>query len=639
MKTLKSFTIAALMLLAVTAEAADMGTSAGFDLDALMATVRSTYDLDREDAVVLLNDREVTLTGDHDLVTTVHTAVWINSSTAIHAYADLRIPWNMADSELDVEVLRTWRDDRWWPDSQKISETAVVPTLPYAVAHADDYTSLRETMLLHDGIELPCVVETRYTITRHGVPAASGTFVFPQRDPAVRSRLSVSVPDDAPWHAANLPGAPRPAVDTSAGAHTTVWNMETAGRLGLPVTSVPADFEPAVVYSTWESWQALGRAFNEEFDTAAHLEGALADSIAAVTTHLSDPVDQVNAVLDFVQDSTRNIRHQWRLWAGPRPAMRTWETGYGNGLDRVVLAAAALRSLAVTTNESGTTSLSADPIFLGYGTVAVAPEVPRIDDDWDLALDIGVLEAERLFWSHDGTLHGSAYTMDRPVFVPRIGQPVFMTRPGEENLVRADLELKPTEDGGWSWSGTLTAQGDFCPHGDIFTGESLDKAAGKLLGDVLPDADVDSSRPRTFTSLGVALVCDGSLAGPDESDDGAIRLTIGDPGDGVLNRLPHDIHLYESERSSPALLPAMGQEISVRIPLDGYSVAHLPSAVVVDNAAGRCTVSAKVSGGWLVYRRSVKLTGEGSWPDLRAVLLEAQEGRSRDIVLKTGGQS
>jgi len=216
---------------------------------------------------------------------------------------------------------------------------------------------------------------------------------------------------------------------------------------------------------------------------------------------------------------------------------------------------------------------------------------------------------------------------------------MFMTRPGVDNLVQVDLELRPTDDGGWSWSGTLAAQGGFCPHGEIFTGESLDKAAKKLLGEVLPDADIDSGRPRTFTSLGVNLVCEGALAGPDEDKDGALPFTIGDPGDGVLARLPGDIHLYQKDRTSAFQILPMAQEITVRISLMDMAAVRIPQAVAVENAAGRFAVSARVVDGRLIYRRAVSLTGAGSWPELRAVLLEARDDAHRRLVLKSGGDS
>ncbi len=639
MKTLKFVSLLALMLCAITAVAADMGTSGGFDLDALWAQAQRTYDTRSLDAVVLLEDREVTLEPSGDLATTVHRVVWINSSTAIHEYADLRVPWNSANSVLKVLTLRTWRDDRWWPDPQRISDTAVVETLPYAVDHADDYTAMRETMMLHDGIELPCILETRYTITRRGAPAAAGVFVLAQDDPAVQVQLTVTTPATSPWHATSLNGAPEPTVTTDGGLRRAVWRMESVAALGRPATSEPEAYEPAAAYSTWQDWKAVGQAFSASFDAAAHLGPVLADSVATRTAHLTDTVEIVKAVLDFVTESTRSIHSDSRLWDKPRSADRTWETGYGNAWDRMALAAGAIRSLAVVPNGSGAPSLAANPVFVSWGISPVAPSVPRIDPGWHLVLNIMVGDGEFLEWTNDGTLHGVTEIMGRPTFVPFTGQPVFLTRSEEENRVVANLKVIPTADEGWSWSGILSCQGLFSYHGDVITGKALDKAATAALGDLLPDLDLDSCNPREFAPLQVTVTCDGTLAGPDENQAGEVVLTVGDPGDGVLGRLPRDIHTYQSDRTSAALIRPMQEKIYLQMPLDGFTPVRLPRTLEVDNAAGRFAVSAKVTGGRLYYKRSLRLTGQGSWPELRALLLEAGDVHHRGIVLTSGGGS
>ncbi len=638
MKLLRTLTMMILLATATIASGADMGTSGGFDLDALWTAAQQTYDLDTEDAVVLLESQDVTLSATGDVATTVHRVVWIGSSVGIHQYADLRVPWNPANSELEVLALRTWRDDQWWPGPTQISETAVVVTLPYAVDHADDYTTLRETMLLHDGIELPCIMETRYTITRHGMPAADGTFVFPQRDPAVRVRLTVTTPAAAPWHQASLNGAPAPIETTDGSLRRAVWDLSPVSALGLPTTAEPDAYEPAVVYSTWESWATLGKAFTEAFDTAAYIDGALADTVAIRTAHITDPLEQVQNLLDLVQESTRRIGYDFRFWDQPRPAVRTWETAYGHDLDRVALAAGTLRSLAVIPLGSGAPDLTANPVFLGRGTVAVAPNVPRLSGAGDLALEITIPDDTRLLWTPDGVLHGSAWAQGRPLTAPATQQPVFIPKTDADNLLAVDLTLVPSEDEGWSWSGTLSAQGIFSFQNAVFTGKALAKAATSTLGDLLPEIDIDTCNPRKFAPLFVTVACSGELAEPDENDAGDLVLTVGDPGDGVLKRLPGDIHLYQSTRTAKALITPMVQNIRVQMPLDGFEVLTLPAITNVANDAGRFMASGVVKDGNLFYKRSLMLSGQGTWPELRALLLEASDNVHRDIVRHPGGE-
>ncbi|MEJ2722079.1 MAG: DUF3857 domain-containing protein, partial [bacterium] len=239
--------------------AALMGVSDGYDLDTLWTQAQATYDLSKEDAVVLLESRRVSIEANGDLHTRVHRAVWVGASAPVRGYADLRIPYNSATSTLTVNALRTWRDDRWWPETG-VSRTAVVETLPFALALADDYTTMRETMLLHDGVEVPCIMETDYEIVERGGGAygADGLWVFPQNDPAVCVELTLDVTDGETVASRSGNGAPEPVVTDGAGGRNTYrWTIENVPRLGTPHLHDPAAVETTVLWTTWRSWKTL----------------------------------------------------------------------------------------------------------------------------------------------------------------------------------------------------------------------------------------------------------------------------------------------------------------------------------------------------------------------------------------------
>ncbi len=66
-KTKLSITLAlllALILVSGVAAAQDLGTSGGYDLDALWSAAQAAHDLEREDAVILVESRQVTLAED-----------------------------------------------------------------------------------------------------------------------------------------------------------------------------------------------------------------------------------------------------------------------------------------------------------------------------------------------------------------------------------------------------------------------------------------------------------------------------------------------------------------------------------------------------------------------------------------------
>jgi hypothetical protein len=334
-----------LTIIAAPVMADNMGSSLGHDLDQLWARAQSSFDLTADDAILLLESRHVSVLTNGQRVTRVHRVVWIGTNAVNRTHADLRIPYNSAHSELKVLKLRTWRDNQWWPHAEEISPTAVVETLPYAVARADDYTAMRETMLLHDGVELPCIMETSYEILDQSL--LDGLWVFSQRDPAILVELKISIPEGRTFVFESVNGSPEPAIASDSGQKTYTWTMENVEKLGAPLVSNPAAYSPHVVWSTWSDWKTLGREIYWKFNEAAETSDALADTVAQRIADTSSPVSTARAIAAYVNESTRGVHYDDRFWSfAPRPASRTWETAYGHGLDRAVLAAMSCGNLS-----------------------------------------------------------------------------------------------------------------------------------------------------------------------------------------------------------------------------------------------------------------------------------------------------
>ncbi|MBE0567499.1 MAG: DUF3857 domain-containing protein [Krumholzibacteria bacterium] len=640
MKALKIVVIAVLLLGAAAASARTMGVSAGHDLDALWAQAQKTHDTAQEDAIILLDSRTVTVGDEGTVVTRVHQVVWIATAQGIRGYADLRVPWNSATSTLEVEKLRTWMDGRWWPDAEEISETAVVETLPYAVALADDYTSLRETMLLHDGVELPCIMETAYTIAVQGPPTAGADdlFVFPQRDPVVRSEYVVEVPVgvEVRWEALN--GAPEPVV-TENGVKELAWTMDGAGALKLPVTEQPEAYEPAIVWTTWESWEVLLREFNAAIEAAAVLDTALVDSLAATTAGLVDKFSRSQAVVEFVNASVRAVHCDPKSWLfSPRSATRTWETGYGHALDRAVLAWALLGACI-----DGLSVCPVDLVRAGFG--GVAPELPRISDTSGLRVS---LQAQGGIADYD-PLTGSLVPRTRGEGLMYLGGAVPMTTTAP--VLRVAMAIEPAANG-WTGTAFIRAVGGSSNWVDLQIGEGSwsEFCEGQLAG-LLPGICETSAKPTVASGPYLEARCAFRIGGFEADDTGRFVIAVGQPDSGVLSRLPHDVSVADERRESPVRLPwGMSQVIELRLRTAGVSAAAIPQAKTIKNGAGMFSVAVDEADGWLTVVRSIALTPEGagllgedppmiehepeSWPDLRALLLEEMDPANGTIVLK-----
>jgi hypothetical protein len=619
--------------------AGSMGVSEGHDLDELWADAQKQYDLPARDAILLLESRHVTILENGDLRTRVHRVVWIGTEIGIDSHADLRIPWNSAASTLDVVKLRTWRDGAWWPDESTVSETAVVETLPFALARADDYTTMRETMLLHDGVELPCIMETIYEIgERAGAQEGSdGLWVFAQRDPAVLVELTISLPAGTAVAFRSGKGAPEPEVSDDGGNMTSyAWKMENVDRLGSPRISNPAGYAPHVIWSTWRDWRTLGALIVSRFDGGAVLSGALADTLAGRLKHEPSPASKAHCIATLVDEWTRNIHYDSGFWAfSPRPASRTWETAYGHALDRAVLAAALFRAAGLET----------EPVYRSSGSSGFDQALPGLSRFEGIGVSVSGDRLQAFYDPAAGTLTDGP----RPLY----GR--FLWRPGVDDAPAMHpgpagsggfsnfelmLTLAPSGEGDWSGTGFLETDGIFCAYDEMagLRGEALAQIE-EIVQSVLPGAHVDGFNPEIFDHDLVTIGFRLNMKIPEADDLGRIRVSIGEPAGGIASSLPPDVHLYQERRGSPVLLPGkMSQRIRLRLKTDGREVIHMPDARELGNEVGRFALSAEREDGWVTIDRALRLEAEtvhpDAWPNLRALLLEEKDAAGRTILIK-----
>ncbi len=473
------------------------------DVGELMAAARAWVDLESMDAVVLLESRSIELRPG-ERTTTFHEIVWISTELGIERYADLRVPYDSATSTLEVTALRTWMDGRWWPHERELNPTAIVETIPFAIQSADDYTNMRETMLLHDGVEIPCIMETVYRITerRPAGTAADGLWIFPGDDPAVQVVYSVSAPSGSPFSFAAANGAPDPiVVETNGGTFTTrTWSMRTVGRLPRPLTPDPASHQPHVVWSTWGSWGELGDRFSANLDGTLALSVELADTLTKRLEHVPTLEAKADEVAAFIRETTRSVNYDDRFWRfAPRAASRTWETAYGHRLDRAVLATALFQEAGCGTDlifraAEGAVVDAAVPGLSRFEGVSLRVRGNRSDsfaaffDPSSGALTHGLSPlARRTVWSHIGSSE------------PHVG---YGPEGFENGELRLELTLEPKDEGGWTGTCFFDARGTLSPHASLVgLGDESSSYLGRVVSSVLDGADMTEynlrSNPRT----------------------------------------------------------------------------------------------------------------------------------------------
>ncbi|MBN2565990.1 MAG: DUF3857 domain-containing protein [Candidatus Eisenbacteria bacterium] len=635
----------------------------GHDIGSLMRAAESRYDLSLMDAVILLDDETVAIGKDGDLRTTVHTIVWFSTELGLDTYADVRVPYNTETSTLEVHALRTWRDGRWWPDASKLSPTAMVETTPHSIQSADDYTTMRETVLLHDGVELPCIVETAYTIVERGgaVPGVDGRWMIRRMDPAVLTRLTITSPSDMELSYSLGNGAPAPTINESLkGVHACTWEVELSDRLPRPLTEEPSAYAPYVVWSTWQSWDSLGGSLSSSIDRAAVLTAALADSVASMISDLPFDLPRAEAVVAFVARNTRPVSYDdsfWRL--RPRQAGRTWETAYGHRLDRAVLATALLRAAGC----------SVKPVFMSADRSAVDPSVPALA--WFGGLTLRV-EAEGLLATFDpasGRLsQGEAEYSGRTLWLAQNGERprVITGDDSEQSLYAIAVALEPDGEGGWAGSGLIRTSGALSVFRRIvgLEGEA-DSFVKSVTASVLAGATVEQHGVSELFDGRAAVGFSLEIEAPEPDDIGRTSLVVGDPDGGMLAAMPGDVHVYSEHRDSPVLLPGpLSQTVIISIDPGEMEEVLVPEPTSLGNEVGSFSLSVeRRNNGSLVLTRSLTIgtPTEGAdaeradaersreegqvryhglmisaaqWPMLRQLLLEESDPRHRTILLK-----
>jgi hypothetical protein len=622
----------AVLLAPAAAGAAPAAALGGYDVGDLMGRAEKAFDLATADAVVLLDSQTVDLSTAGERRTTVHRIVWIATELAIGTYADERVPHSAEEGSLNVIALRTWRDGRWWPHESTLSPTAIVETLPFALESADDYTDMRETMLLHDGIEIPCIIEVAYTVVDKLAPGAGddGLRLFAGDDPAVVREFVLITAGGTPMSHAEGNGAPEPARE---GSDKYAWRMELVDRLPRPLVADAAQVAPYVAWSTWPSWDALAANVDARFSDPAPLAQDLRDSLALALRDAPTPRSKAVAVAEFVNEGTRFVDYDPRHWAAsPRPAARTWETAYGHRLDRAVLAAALFR-------EAG---LEVSPCYRSRGRGTIDAGVPGLARFEGVSLLVRGDGLEAYYDPAAGAVaDGAAPFFGRTVWVAGKGRTPEAARGGAAaSAVRLTITLAPAEDGGWTGTGFYDAGGAFSPHDEI--AGLADEASGFLGGMVGAAVEGTEVTDLSFERLDADRTTAGfavSLAAPEPDDRGRIKLTLGEPGGGLVAALPSDVRLFEERRASPVLLAGpLEQEVELRLELGDREVVFLPAERSIENAVGRFALTVERKDERVTVRRTleVRMTaiGAAEWPLLRALLLEETDARSGVLYLK-----
>lgn len=645
--------------LAVPAGAASIMTWDGQrDVGALMAEARQTWNLADQDAVILLDEARMTYAEDGRLRQERHRVVWIFTDWAVDNFADLRVPWDSERQKLTVQALRVWRDGHWIA----ARPTAVVETTPFALRSAPDYTGIRETMLLHDGVELPCVLECDYVIEDTQAPDGwtgweDGQWIFPQAVPVVESRLILESPAGKPLQlcavdgcVASLTAEPSACEPTTAasgaGLAARCYEMRKLAPSPLPAIDDPASMLPHVQWSTFADWDAFGQAINAEFRSGLDLGPALKDSVQTLLAGALGVREKARRIEAFLHRSMRRIDYDGRFFpARLRPVDRVFDTAYGADLDLARLAAALFQEIGC----------KAYLEFWSHGNGEIDEGVPtlarmrpralslflmddneRLDADWEI-------EPGRLDFSQTSFLGHTVWRLPQlGIGNPELVQ--LMTMRGSDwrpSFCKVACDLRWDADKkSWLGEGWLAADAVFCP--ERLVGSEISGIRKHLNGVVgrfatgLAVQDFSSSGP-SIEHVEWRFDLQPSAAKRDSL--GRLPVVIGSPAGGLRDVLPHDVDVSQAERGSPVRLPGpLVETVRVTLALGGLEVVRLPEPVKLANDAGSYELAVERQGHKVTIIRTIRLTqidvAPEQWPALRELLLAEADAGNRTVLLR-----
>jgi hypothetical protein len=622
---------------------AQMSIDGELNIVELMEIAKNEFDLSNEDAVLLYDGKTVTWQADGRLVNHIHKIIWIGTDIGSGQFGDHRVPYDSVNCTFDVETIRTWRDGQWWVTGP----TGIVETLPYAVFHAYDYSNLREMMLLHDGIELPCILEISYTIEdkepfRKG---ADGLWLFMRDYPIVRSSFSVSFPAEEPCKTHATEDVPEVTVSDDAGAVSHFWTMGPLDAQPQPRTDDPASYIPHVSWSTWDSWSDYGSDLLGVFESAMDVDDLLRHSLDSLVEKARTDAEKAELIAEFVEQTVSSIHYPERYWLwSPRLATRTYSTAYGHGLDRAVLAASLFR-------EAGLTAI---PMFISRGYGDVDEGVPTLARMGDVGVAVsgegfpGCYDPERgdvISITTGGIFARTEWSLEagnKPSVAMEVIEEVFSDLFDESSDFDMRIDLKYDSEGEkFSGTGCLAADGLANPLAKMRgLSDETKSYLGSVVSSIVDGADVTSYNPSQFDDLRVVVGFEFELKKPDLDSYDRIPLVIGTPSDGIAGMLPDDVQLFHQKRTSPIHLPSeMSQKIEIRLNMKGLETVYQPSDQTIENGAGNFAVTVKADQDRFTIVRELVLTntayGAEEWTDLRALLLADQHERNQTLILKT----
>lgn len=585
--------------------------------DVAVESVKVNLDLDGQGKLTRSEDRQLKLFTEN----------------AVDEYSDPRVVHDAVTQKLEVTTAATTMVDGTVVDTKK---NGINETLPDAFEHAPAYTSHRETVVTHVGVERLATIHLAYRVTdvaarpyplQVEVPVA-----FP--GPAREVTVQVTVPEGSKLSHECLGCKAQVSESSQGGRKTMTWTFASVpafhAESGHAPGGTPVLGQPRLVLSDAASWNQVAGELEAQMSTALEQSKQVTEKARSLTADAPTIADKVELVTAFVTDAIGTIHYDmsvlgWRAATADEVLSR----GYGHTLDKAVLLTAMLRALGLKPQ-----------VILVSRDHSFAAAVPSLAQFAEAMVRVEVNGAER-WLAVDGHPAGAARARlaGRWAFDPKTGTPTEIAGlPAEANSTFVGAELTVGEDLSAKGKAVVTLTGTANPYASLRANEKgPDSLAGQVAALVVPGGRADKHTLRSFDATRTSMDVELSSGPAQWESDRFLRLPVPDGPAYVAESISD---LAREERATPLVIgSAMVQRSRTtwRLP-KSLSLRAVPAAVEVKNEVGRFALTVDQKPGQVTVTR--ELTIADGWiaperyPALRALLAAAKAPAGRVVIVE-----
>jgi hypothetical protein len=540
-------------------------------------------------AIILRWEQHWTVERDGTLRRRDHQWVKLLNRRPIRRYADRTIDYRKGEDQVVIHTAQTHLPDG---TIQPVPDYGYNLAAAGAVAGWPEFADWEQRIVSFSGVQPGATLELDYeVITQAGVlPCASADVRLNDVDPVHERIVSVTVPADAPFHAA-VSGVDTEvgATREQAGSRTHTWNFGPfpAAR-AEPLAPPWQQSQPRLIFSTAASPATWTQPWLLAVLTASDPDDAIAKFARSATESAVGPRASAEALLATFGKRFNYVgaQHAWRS-RRCRPASAVFAANYGNPLESAAVCLAALRALgidatpAVAVNaDAWATDTPTDDAYAGVVLLA------SIDDG---LADTGkqlVIHPEKGIVANPGPWgRHMLLTLDPhpdpDVHRDRDLQQTYVASRGEEGVSRLHVAGRVTleADGGASGRVTVQLSGAFHDPQALADADIQKKRVNAVAGRIvdgfrLTDHVIEQLSEDAFVASANLSAEDGL---PLIQSHRLLRLGA---GPALLEMVP--LPLTGGTRENDVLLPgALLETLELRIELpNGWSVHAMPQPLV-----------------------------------------------------------